>query len=93
MIGHAEISILKIATIILSVALIVAAAKFLKRMLVCSVHDPGTRSALGTILQYLIVFFGSLIVLQSVGMDLSILTRFVGHHRSWYRFRLAEYRR
>ncbi|MGC8773980.1 MAG: mechanosensitive ion channel family protein [Chlorobaculum sp.] len=78
-IGHAEISIVKIATIILSVALIVAAAKFLKRMLVgrllvSSVHDTGTRSALATILQYLIVFFGILIVLQSAGIDLSTLT-------------------
>jgi len=78
-IGHAEISIVKIVTIIVSVALIVSAAKFLKRMLVgrlltSSVHDQGTRSALGTILQYLIVFFGILVVLQSAGIDLSTLT-------------------
>lgn len=78
-IGKSEISIFKIATIILSVAVIVASAKFLKRLLVgkllvSSVHDKGTRSALGTIVQYLIVFFGFLIVLQSAGIDLSTLT-------------------
>ena len=78
-IGKSEISIFKIATIILSVAVIVASAKFLKRLLVgkllvSSVHDQGTRSALGTIVQYLIVFFGFLIVLQSAGIDLSTLT-------------------
>jgi small-conductance mechanosensitive channel len=47
-IGYAEISIVKIVIIILSVSLIVSAAKFLKRMLVGrllvnSVHDQGTR--------------------------------------------------
>ncbi|HHE07347.1 MAG TPA: mechanosensitive ion channel [Chlorobaculum parvum] len=78
-IGKAEISIIKIATIILSVAAIISLAKFLKRLLVgkllvSSVHDKGTRSALGTIVQYLIVFFGFLIVLQSAGIDLSTLT-------------------
>lgn len=78
-IGKAEISIVKIATIILSVAVIISLAKFLKRLLVgkllvSSVHDQGTRSALGTIVQYLIVFFGFLIVLQSAGIDLSTLT-------------------
>ncbi|RXK82311.1 mechanosensitive ion channel [Chlorobaculum sp. 24CR] len=78
-IGHTEISIAKIATILLLVTVIVSAAKFLKRvlvgrLLVSSVHDEGTRSALGTILQYLIVFFGILIVLQSAGIDLSTLT-------------------
>ncbi|MBN1929679.1 MAG: mechanosensitive ion channel [Chlorobiaceae bacterium] len=78
-IGKAEISIVKIAAIILSVALLVSGAKFLKRLLVgkllvSSVHDQGTRSALGTIVQYLVVFFGILVVLQSAGIDLSTLT-------------------
>ncbi len=78
-IGQAEVSFWKIVTIILSVGLIITAAKFLKRLLaarllVHTVPDEGTRVALGTILQYLIVFFGFLLVLQSAGIDLSTLT-------------------
>ncbi len=78
-IGQAEVSFWKILTIIVSIGLVVAAAKFLKRLiagklLVHTVHDEGTRVALGTILQYLIVFFGFLLVLQSAGIDLSTLT-------------------
>jgi len=78
-IGQAEVSFWKILTIAVSVTLIVTGAKFLKkllagRLLVNTVHDEGTRVALGTILQYLIVFFGFLLVLQSAGIDLSTLT-------------------
>ncbi len=78
-IGQAELSFWKILTIIITIAIIAGVARFLKRLvsgklLEQSVHDEGTRVALGTILQYLLVFFGFLIVLQSAGIDLSTLT-------------------
>lgn len=78
-IGQAELSFWKILTIIITIAIIVGVAKFLKRLvtgrlLEQTVHDEGTRVALGTIFQYLLVFFGFLIVLQAAGIDLSTLT-------------------
>ncbi|MCW8796730.1 MAG: mechanosensitive ion channel [Chlorobium sp.] len=78
-IGQSELSFWKILAIIITLAVIVGGAKFLKRLvtgklLEQTVHDEGTRVALGTILQYLLVFFGFLIVLQSAGIDLSTLT-------------------
>ncbi|RNA65428.1 mechanosensitive ion channel family protein [Prosthecochloris sp. ZM_2] len=78
-IGQADVSFWKLLTIVVTVSIIVISARFLKkliagRLLVTTVHDEGTRVALGTILQYLIVFFGFLLVLQSAGIDLSTLT-------------------
>nr|WP_157858201.1 mechanosensitive ion channel domain-containing protein [Pelodictyon luteolum] len=78
-IGRSEVSLLKIITILIALALIVMAARYLKRLLVQrllveKVHDEGARFALGTITQYLVVIFGVLIVLQSAGINLSSLT-------------------
>ncbi|MBN1279845.1 MAG: mechanosensitive ion channel [Chlorobium sp.] len=77
-IGKSSISFWSIVVIVVSVAIIVAGAKYLKRfvagtLLVQTVQDEGTRVALGTILQYTVVFFGFLLVLQSAGIDLSAL--------------------
>lgn len=76
--GGSEVSLLKVVSIVLAIALIVTGARFLKRLLVSRllaerVHDEGARFALGTITQYLVVFFGVLVVLQSAGINLSSL--------------------
>lgn len=77
-IGGTDISLWKILTIVITFSLVVVTARFLKRILtgklLTAVHDEGTRVALGTIVQYLVVFFGFLLVLQSAGIDLSTLT-------------------
>jgi small-conductance mechanosensitive channel len=78
-IGQSPISLYTIISIVLAITVLYVAARFLKRfivnrLLLDTVKDEGTRMALGTITQYLVVFFGFLVVLQSAGIDLSALT-------------------
>jgi len=78
-IGQSQISFYTILAIVLAVSILYVAARLLKRfivnrLLLDTVKDEGTRLALGTITQYLVVFFGFFVVLQSAGIDLSALT-------------------
>ena len=77
-IGTSRISLLKVIILFSAVTLLLVGARSVKRILVNKVlieriHDQGIRVALGTVLQYLIVFFGFLILFQSAGIDLSSL--------------------
>jgi small-conductance mechanosensitive channel len=62
------------------------------RVLVRSKLDLGARQAIGAITRYVILFLGLLIILQTVGINLTTLNVSSGRARYWHRLWLAKYR-
>jgi len=77
--GENKLTALSIIKLILTIVLVFIASRFLRKfvsekLLSKQSSDLGTRFAIATIAQYLFIFFGIIIVLQTAGIDLSTVT-------------------
>jgi small-conductance mechanosensitive channel len=85
-IGEAQITLLSVIYFVILLLLLIYVSRKVRRWLVDKVLarrgvELGVREATGTILRYLLLFFGLLVILQTIGIDLtalSILTGAVG---------------
>ncbi len=82
-IGNATITPLNIFYIVLFTVLLIFISNTVKRLLVARVlgHttlDLGAQQAIGTILRYIIITIGFLVILQTVGIDLTTLNVLAG---------------
>lgn len=85
-IGDAQITLLSLIYFVILLLLLIYVSRKVRRWLVDKVLarrgvELGVREATGTILRYLLLFFGLLVILQTIGIDLttlSILTGAVG---------------
>lgn len=81
--GESTITLWLILYVVLGVALLIFLTGRLKRLMVnrlLTKHttEIGVRMAIGSIVRYIIVFLGLLIILETAGVDLSTLTVLVG---------------
>ncbi|ACF15096.1 MscS Mechanosensitive ion channel [Chloroherpeton thalassium ATCC 35110] len=77
--GANKLTVFSIVKLILTIILVFVTSRILRnliaeKLLSKETSDIGTRLAVATIVQYVFVFFGLIIVLQTAGIDLSTLT-------------------
>lgn len=82
-VGESALTFGAIATVVLSFAALYLLSLWVKRLIVRrlltrTALDPGAREAAGSLLRYLVLFLGSIVIIQSAGIDLTALSVLAG---------------